>query len=78
MSLLGGRKTLPFKPGAQYRYSSGDYSLLGVIVKRISGQPLAEFAHERRFEPLGMSRTSLEEDPARAVEGRGRALQARR
>jgi CubicO group peptidase (beta-lactamase class C family) len=70
MSLLVGQKTLPFEPGSQYRYSSGDYFLLGLIVKRISGQSLAEFARKRVFEPLGMSRTFFEEDPTRVVEQR--------
>ena len=49
LSLLAGQKTLPFQPGSQYRYSSGDYFLLGLIVKRISGQSLAEFAQEARL-----------------------------
>jgi CubicO group peptidase (beta-lactamase class C family) len=70
LSLLAGQKSLPFQPGSQYRYSSGDYFLLGLIVKRISGQSLAEFARKRVFEPLGMSRTFFEEDPTRVVEQR--------
>ena len=70
LSLITGQKTLPFPPGSQYRYSSGDYFLLGLIVKRISGQSLAEFARKRIFEPLGMSRTFFEEDPTRVVEQR--------
>jgi CubicO group peptidase (beta-lactamase class C family) len=70
LSLLAGQKTLPFHPGSQYRYSSGDWFLLGLIVKRKSGQSLAEFARKRVFEPLGMSRTFFEEDPTRVVEQR--------
>src|SRR5262245_14287776 len=70
LTLLAGQKTLPFRPGSQYRYSMGDYFLLGLIVKRISGQSLAEFARTRVFAPLGMSRTSFEEDPGAVVEQR--------
>jgi len=70
LSLLAGQKSLPFEPGSQYRYSSGDYFLLGLIVKRISGQSLAEFARKHVFEPLDMSRTFFEEDPTRVVEQR--------
>ncbi len=66
-SLITGQKTLPFQHRSQYRYSSGDYFLLGLIVKRISGQNLAEFARRRIFEPLGMTRTFVEEDPTRVV-----------
>lgn len=68
--LLAGQKTLPFQPGSQYRYSSGDDFLLGLIVKRISGRSLAEFARKRVFAPLGMSRTFFEEDPTCVVEQR--------
>ena len=68
LCLLAGQKTLPFQPGSQYQYSSGDYFLLGLIVKRISGQSLAEFARKRVFAPLGMSRTFFEEDPGAVVE----------
>ncbi len=70
LSLLAGQKTLPFQPGSQYRYGMGDYFLLGLIVKRISGQSLAEFARKRVFAPLGMSRTFFEEDPTCVVEQR--------
>jgi CubicO group peptidase (beta-lactamase class C family) len=70
LCLLAGQKTLPFQPGSLYLYSSGDYFLLGLIVKRISGQSLAEFARKRVFAPLGMSRTFFEEHPTRVVEQR--------
>ena len=71
LSLLAGQKTLPFQPGTQYQNNSGtDYFLLGLIVERISGQSLAEFARKRICEPLGMTRTFFEEDPTRVVEQR--------
>ena len=59
---------MPFRPGTTYQYSSGDYFLLGQIVKRVSGQSLAEFARQRIFEPLGMQRTfSKKTRPASAT-----------
>lgn len=70
LSLISGQKTLPFKPGTQFAYSSGDYFLLGVIVKRITDQSLAQFAKRRVFEPLGMSRTFFEADETRVVDQR--------
>jgi CubicO group peptidase (beta-lactamase class C family) len=39
-------------------YSSYGYNLLGEIIGRLSGKPLAEFAAERIFAPLGMRDTS--------------------
>jgi CubicO group peptidase (beta-lactamase class C family) len=69
-SLLTGQKALPFKPGEQFAYSSGDYFLLGLIVKRVSGRSFAQFAKERVFEPLGMNRTFFAEDESLVVKDR--------
>jgi CubicO group peptidase (beta-lactamase class C family) len=70
LSLLAGQKTLPFRPGTEFRYGSGDYFLLAQIVKRVSGQSLAQFARERIFQPLGMSRTFFDADPTLVVSER--------
>ena len=57
--MICGQQTQPFKPGTEFRYSSGDYVLLGIIIKRVSGLSLAEFARRRIFEPLGMTDTGF-------------------
>ncbi len=44
-------------PGERFIYSDINFILLGEIVRRTSGKPLDEFAHERVFAPLGMSET---------------------
>ncbi|HTI36757.1 MAG TPA: exo-beta-N-acetylmuramidase NamZ domain-containing protein [Vicinamibacterales bacterium] len=44
-------------PGQRFVYSDINYILLGDIVRRVSGEPLDQFAHERIFEPLGMHDT---------------------
>jgi CubicO group peptidase (beta-lactamase class C family) len=41
-------------PGMEMSYCSYNYELLGEIIGRVSGRPLATFAHERIFRPLGM------------------------
>ena len=64
LDLVGRMKALNFKPGDQYLYSNTGYTLLGVIVKRVSGQSLREFSQERIFKPLGMSRTFFRDDHA--------------
>ncbi len=46
-------------PGVEYEYSNTGYFLLGVVIARVSGQSLAEFANERIFRPLGMKNTSF-------------------
>ena len=44
-------------PGVEMSYSNHGYNLLGEIVRRVSGQSLADFARERIFEPLRMEDT---------------------
>jgi CubicO group peptidase (beta-lactamase class C family) len=47
-------------PGAQFSYSNEGYNLLGAIVERVSGQPLAAFVRDRILAPCGMTRSSLD------------------
>ncbi|NBB93731.1 MAG: serine hydrolase [Gammaproteobacteria bacterium] len=48
---------LEFEPGSGYAYSNVGYSLLGILIERISGQGYEAFLRERLFEPLGMDAT---------------------
>src|SRR5215213_1039858 len=47
------------RPGAVFRYSDINYTLLGEIVHRVSGQPLDLFARKNIFVPLGMKDTTF-------------------
>ena len=44
-------------PGVEMSYSGYGYILLGEIVRRVSGQALADFARDRIFKPLSMQDT---------------------
>jgi uncharacterized protein YbbC (DUF1343 family)/CubicO group peptidase (beta-lactamase class C family) len=44
-------------PGERFVYSDINYFLLGDIVRRVSGQTLDHFSHDRIFAPLGMNDT---------------------
>ena len=57
LHLLEKERRLYFKPGTDYRYSNGGYSMLALIVERASGKKFQDFLHERIFEPLGMRNT---------------------
>lgn len=72
LRLIARQKTLLFAPGEQYRYSDSNYFLLSLVVERVSGQSLRDFARQRIFAPLGMRDTHFHDDhryivPRRAV-----------
>lgn len=67
MSLLMRQKELNFKPGERHLYSNTGYTLLGLIVKRVSGMSLREFTTKNIFEPLGMTRTHFRDDHAEII-----------
>lgn len=53
-----------FAPGAEgeWAYSNTGYTLLGMIIERIEGAPVAEVFDRRIFQPLGMTDTFLWND----------------
>jgi CubicO group peptidase (beta-lactamase class C family) len=53
-----GTLPLQYQPGAQWQYSTGSH-VLGVLLARVTGQPLEDFLGERIFEPLGMRDTGF-------------------
>jgi len=70
LEIVARQKALNFVPGAEYSYSNTGYTLAAVIVKRVSGKSLREFADERIFRPLGMSQTHFHDDFTMVVPGR--------
>jgi len=70
VKLLARQRALNFKPGTRHLYSNSNYVLLAELVKRVSGQPLPEFAADRIFHPLGMNHTRIENDIREIVPNR--------
>ena len=75
LGLTWQQKQLNFKPGDEELYSNTGYSLLGLIVRRVSGKTLAAFAQERIFTPLGMKNTRFQESYGELVKGRAYSYQ---
>jgi CubicO group peptidase (beta-lactamase class C family) len=73
IELVSRYKELNFKPGDEYLYNNTGFTLLGVVVQRVSGTSLDEFSQERLFKPLGMSRTQWRDDFTKIVKGRATA-----
>ena len=79
MLWVASRQMAPnFQPGDEYLYSNTGYALLALIVRRVSGKSLREFAGERIFEPLGMTRTHVHDDHTEIVECRTQAYEPRK
>src|SRR5580765_1166137 len=67
------QKNLNFEPGSEWLYSNTGFFLLSVVVKRVSGQSLPEFAATNIFKPLGMSETLYRDRHSSLVPGRALA-----
>jgi len=48
-----------FAPDAEFEYSNTNYALLGLVIEKVDGKPLARSLHDRLFGPLGMNNTEL-------------------
>jgi CubicO group peptidase (beta-lactamase class C family) len=70
LRVVSGQKTLNFTPGKEHLYCNTGYTLLGIIVKRVSGKSLPAFTKERMFDPLGMKHTHFHDDYQTLVNGR--------
>jgi len=70
LDIVSRQKSLNFVPGAEYLYSNTGFTLLGTIVKRVSGKSLRDFSDERIFKPLGMTHTHFHDDYTMVVKNR--------
>jgi CubicO group peptidase (beta-lactamase class C family) len=70
LDLAWRQRELNFQPGAEHLYCNTGYTLLAVIVKRVSGQSLRDFTQERIFVPLGMTNTHFHDDHRMIVPNR--------
>jgi len=62
MDLVTGQADLDFPPGSAFSYSNTGYALAAVLVRRITGAGLGQFASKRVFGPLGMTATHFRDD----------------
>ena len=70
LNMLARQTRLNFEPGAEHLYSNSGYVLLSIIVHRVAGRPLDEFARERIFTPLNMRSTRFQHDHTAPIPGR--------
>ena len=77
LDIASRQRALNFTPGAEYVYSNTGYTLAALIVRRVSGKSLRDFADERIFRPLGMTNTHFHDDYTMLVPGRTSAYARR-
>ncbi|MEK9749855.1 MAG: serine hydrolase domain-containing protein, partial [Pseudomonadales bacterium] len=58
------------EPETAFRYSNLAYFILSILVERVSGETLRDYAQSRLFEPLGMTHTFFSDDPVEIVRNR--------
>ena len=73
LNLARRQKGLNFTPGSRYQYSNTGYLVLGIIVQRVTGQSLRQFADSAIFKPLGMTQTLFLDDHNEIVPHRASA-----
>ncbi len=77
LALINRQKALNFAPGSDWLYSNTGFFLLSVIVERVSGKTLREFAAENIFTPLEMTHTQFRDDHASLIANRALAYDER-
>jgi D-alanyl-D-alanine carboxypeptidase len=60
--VAAGRAPPTFPPGQGQTYSNTNYAVLGMVVERVTGRPLASVLDREVFSPLGMRSASLRRD----------------
>ena len=70
MKMVRHQKELNFDPGAENLYSNTGYTLLAVIVERVSGQSFRDYTAANIFKPLGMNNTHFHDDHEEIVKNR--------
>lgn len=73
MAMAFRQQTLNFPPGSAFLYSNTGYNLLSIVVERVSGRTLQEYASEMVFTPLGMTHTRYRDDLYGVIENRATA-----
>jgi hypothetical protein len=73
LQIVVRQKALNFEPGSDWLYSNTGYFLLSVIVKRVSGKTLREFASENIFVPLQTTHTQFRDDHTALIANRALA-----
>jgi CubicO group peptidase (beta-lactamase class C family) len=61
LNILLKQTSLQFVPGSKFEYCNANYSLLGMLIEKVSGKTLDEYLTANVFIPCGMKDTYVDE-----------------
>ncbi|WP_327754557.1 serine hydrolase domain-containing protein (plasmid) [Sphingobium sp. SJ10-10] len=67
LRIAGLQRELNHQPGGDWSYTNTGYTLLTIVLQRVSGQSMQAFSQQRIFGPLGMKDTQWRDDFRRVV-----------
>ena len=67
LNLITRQNELQFNPGDEYYYSNSNFFLLGIIIERVAGMTIGEFANMNIFKPLKMNNTVIYESHSQII-----------
>lgn len=70
ISIVQRQPALQNEPGAEFNYNNTAFGLAAELVARVSDQSFPDFVRENVFEPLGMTRSYVQESREGIVPGR--------
>ena len=70
LRMMTRQRSLNYPVGSEHLYSNSGYALLAIVVERVSGRKLDEWAREQVFAPLAMSSTRFQHDHSRLIPDR--------
>jgi len=75
LAMIERQRDTNFLPGDEYLYSNTGFFLMSVVVKRVTGRTLREFAQAGIFDPLEMRHTRIHDDHTKIEPGRATGYQ---
>lgn len=75
LASLRKQQALCVVPGSTYRFSQSNYTLLAMVIERITGQTYPEYMKEHLFLPAGMSNSLIYSSPNDVIENRASAYE---
>ncbi len=70
LAMVSRLTTLDQTPGDHHVYSNTNYTLLAIIVERVTGDTFSDWTHTNIFDPLAMTHTRFIDSPGVVMAGR--------